>query len=182
MIHYDLPRSLEVFVHRSGRTVRASREGLSFSLVAPRDEKMHAEICRTLLPTESMAAFPVNLQEMTACRERVNLAGRIVGFDQETAKKQATESWFLKSARDADLELDDLVDEVHHTTAKDRQRAAQIVKDKQRLAELLSTPLIVGKSTQSSCTSSVSSVSLWLTHCTWMFFYDRETQVYGCGL
>lgn len=149
MIHYDLPRSLEVFVHRSGRTARANREGLSFSLVAPRDEKMHAEVCRTLLPIGSMAVFPINLQEMTACRERVHLAGRIVGFEQETARKQATESWFLKSARDADLELDDLVEEeVKNTTAKDRQRAAQIAKDKQRLAELLSTPLIVRKSTE----------------------------------
>lgn len=44
VIHYDLPRSLEVFVHRAGRTARAQREGLSFSLVGPRDEKMHQDV------------------------------------------------------------------------------------------------------------------------------------------
>ena len=107
---------------------------------------MHAEVCRTLVSTGTMPVFPVDLQEMSACRDRVNLAGRIVGFEQETAKKQATESWFLKSARDADLELDDLVEEeVEHTTEKDRQRAAQVAQDKKHLAELLSKPLVIGK-------------------------------------
>lgn len=62
MIHYDLPRSLEVFVHRAGRTARANREGLSFSLVGPRDDRMHQEVGSVLLQGEGLAAFPVDLQ------------------------------------------------------------------------------------------------------------------------
>jgi superfamily II DNA/RNA helicase len=62
VIHYDLPRSLEVFVHRAGRTARANREGLSFSLVGPRDDRMHQEVGSVLLQGEGLAAFPVDLQ------------------------------------------------------------------------------------------------------------------------
>jgi len=163
VIHYDLPRSLEVFVHRAGRTARANREGLSFSLVAPRDEKMHAEVCRALLspPPEdeeeeeegqeqqelqqqvSMTTFPVDLQELNAVRERVHLAGKIVGYEQEAGRQQASQSWFLKRAREADLELDeDLLEETEAGTEKERQKARQMGMDRQRLNELLSAPLV----------------------------------------
>ena len=165
VIHYDLPRSLEVFVHRAGRTARANRKGLSFSLVAPRDENMHAEVCRTLLsaPTTeegeeveeegvgeegqgqqlSMTTFPVDLQELNGARERVHLAGKIVGYEQEAGKQQASQSWFLKRAREADLELDeDLLEETEAGTEKERQRARQMGLDRQRLNELLLAPLV----------------------------------------
>lgn len=69
MIHYDLPRSLEVFVHRAGRTARANREGLSFSLVGPRDDRMHQEVGSVLLQGDGMAAFPVDLQVSDRRRE-----------------------------------------------------------------------------------------------------------------
>jgi superfamily II DNA/RNA helicase len=152
VIHYDLPRSLEVFVHRAGRTARAQREGLSFALVAPRDERMHADVGRLLEGGGGgggggggmmMSQFPVDLQELNAVRERVGLAGRIVGFEQEVGRKQASQSWFLKSARDADLELDEeLLEEANAGTEKDRQRALQVARDRERLAELLRQPVV----------------------------------------
>lgn len=165
VIHYDLPRSLEVFVHRAGRTARANRNGLSFSLVAPRDEKMHAEVCRALLSGQtaeedeeeeeregkeeeqrqplSMTTFPVDLRELNGARERVHLAGKIVGHEQEAGRQQASQSWFLKRAREADLELDaDLLEETEAGTEKERQRARQMELDRQRLDELLSAPLV----------------------------------------
>ena len=35
VVHYQLPRSAEVYVHRSGRTARAGAGGLSVALVEP---------------------------------------------------------------------------------------------------------------------------------------------------
>lgn len=90
-----------------------------------------------------MPVFPVDLQELAAVRERVNLAGKIVGYDQETGKQRASQSWFLKSARDADLELDDeLLEDTSLGSEKDRQRALQIAKDRERLAVLLTQPVL----------------------------------------
>lgn len=39
VIHYQLPEQLEYYTHRSGRTARAGREGLSLALVDPRERK-----------------------------------------------------------------------------------------------------------------------------------------------
>jgi ATP-dependent RNA helicase DDX24/MAK5 len=144
VVHYDLPRSLEVFVHRSGRTARARREGLCFSIVAPRDERMQAEVCASLLPSGHMPAFPVDLRELNGARERVSVAGRLVGFDKEAEKRNASKAWFVKSARDAGLELDEeTLREEESGSQKDRQRAAQMAADRKRLAELLPQPLCV---------------------------------------
>ena len=39
---------LQLYVHRSGRTARAKREGLSIMLIGPEDVRSYRTICRTL--------------------------------------------------------------------------------------------------------------------------------------
>ena len=42
VVHYQLPRSAEVYVHRAGRTARAAASGLSIALIEPADHKTYA--------------------------------------------------------------------------------------------------------------------------------------------
>lgn len=37
VIHYQLPASVDIYVHRSGRTARAESDGLAVSLVVPKE-------------------------------------------------------------------------------------------------------------------------------------------------
>jgi ATP-dependent RNA helicase DDX24/MAK5 len=37
VVHYQLPASADVYVHRAGRTARAEAEGLSVALVTPKE-------------------------------------------------------------------------------------------------------------------------------------------------
>ena len=37
VIHYQLPASVDVYVHRSGRTARAEAEGIAIALVTPKE-------------------------------------------------------------------------------------------------------------------------------------------------
>ncbi|ETV87006.1 hypothetical protein, variant 1 [Aphanomyces astaci] len=60
VVHYHIPRSAETFVHRSGRTARASKHGLSISFVAPIDAKYHAQICNVLHRPSGFSMFPVD--------------------------------------------------------------------------------------------------------------------------
>ena len=63
VVHYQLPRSAEVYVHRSGRTARAAASGLSIALIEPADHKTYAlstahthsmRVLTTARPTHSM--------------------------------------------------------------------------------------------------------------------------------
>lgn len=47
VIHYQIPRSAEIYVHRSGRTARLSKEGLSVMLVSPDEVSLYNKLIKT---------------------------------------------------------------------------------------------------------------------------------------
>ena len=51
VINYDIPDTTETYIHRIGRTGRASRKGDAFTLVTPQDEEMVRSIERLLSKT-----------------------------------------------------------------------------------------------------------------------------------
>lgn len=48
MVHYQLPASVDVYVHRSGRTARAEAEGISIALVTPKASAGQSDSQNTL--------------------------------------------------------------------------------------------------------------------------------------
>ncbi|XP_066030068.1 ATP-dependent RNA helicase DDX24-like [Pocillopora verrucosa] len=48
VIHYQVPKDLDLYIHRSGRTARASREGLSVVLVGPEEMGSYKKIMKAL--------------------------------------------------------------------------------------------------------------------------------------
>jgi ATP-dependent RNA helicase DDX24/MAK5 len=47
VIHYQVPRSAEIYVHRSGRTARSTSDGLSVMLIAPDEINLYRKILKT---------------------------------------------------------------------------------------------------------------------------------------
>lgn len=45
VVHYDLPRDTEAFLHRSGRTGRAGKTGSTIAVVLPRDRSYFRRMC-----------------------------------------------------------------------------------------------------------------------------------------
>ncbi|RIB01167.1 hypothetical protein C2G38_2051098, partial [Gigaspora rosea] len=48
MIHYQLPHSGDIYIHRSGRTARARNEGISLMLCSPEESSFYRKICQDL--------------------------------------------------------------------------------------------------------------------------------------
>ena len=44
VVHYQCPFNTEIYIHRCGRTARIGRNGLSFALLGPEDEKVFKTI------------------------------------------------------------------------------------------------------------------------------------------
>ena len=70
VLHYDIARSPQLYVHRSGRTARASATGIAVSIVTPEDASHHDNIC-TLL----------GLKRMDVWREAKKLPGDSINED-----------------------------------------------------------------------------------------------------
>lgn len=58
VVHYQIPASADVYVHRSGRTARAAEEGLAVALVTPREAPRFTALLRVsaLVAPNSSAA------------------------------------------------------------------------------------------------------------------------------
>lgn len=48
VIHYQVPRTSENYIHRSGRTARGSNEGIAILIIEPKEINDYVKLCRTL--------------------------------------------------------------------------------------------------------------------------------------
>ena len=58
VINYDIPDTVDAYIHRIGRTGRAQREGDAFTLISPEDNEMVRDIERTLKQKIARATLP----------------------------------------------------------------------------------------------------------------------------
>jgi ATP-dependent RNA helicase DeaD len=75
VIHYMLPDELEFYTHRSGRTARAGKKGVSIALVTPREERKVKELSRKLKTDFEQVKIP---QGKDVCeRQLMNFMHRV---------------------------------------------------------------------------------------------------------
>lgn len=61
VVHYQLPRSADVYVHRNGRTARAKREGFSLQLVGPEERTVAHALLISLERSELDVVFEAHI-------------------------------------------------------------------------------------------------------------------------
>ncbi|XP_026476870.1 DEAD-box ATP-dependent RNA helicase 13 [Ctenocephalides felis] len=143
VIHYQVPRSSENYVHRSGRTARASKQGITILLMEPAESKNYAKLCRTLGKVEDLPLFPIEDAILSAMKKRVNLAREIDSLELQVRRTNAHSSWFEKNAEEMDILLDkqDSDDDDENRKITSNNKRSLNVKKKQ-LSSLLSQPLL----------------------------------------
>ncbi len=117
VVHFDIARSVQTYIHRSGRTARGlNGVGLTVSIVSPMDSVSYSDVCRgldveKLQPYNSallgsvdggkQVALPQYDAELVA--EAVALARQVftATFASSHAAKEA--DWITKLGRDTDL-------------------------------------------------------------------------------
>ncbi|KAF1769504.1 hypothetical protein GCK72_001321 [Caenorhabditis remanei] len=108
VIHYQVPKKVEIYIHRSGRTARASHRGLTVVLVDPPSRQFYMKLCKGLNRMQDLDIFPIDFEPlMIAIKKRVRLASEIDSLGFRCKKIKMSESWFEKAAREADLDYDE---------------------------------------------------------------------------
>ena len=143
VFHYDIPRSVDTFVHRAGRTARGvgpDAVGVSISLVAPAEDKAHSTIAKVMSrPFENVV---LDGRLLTEAQERANLASKIVVSETLESKINVHNKWFHDNAEAAGLEVDDSM--LEDTSMLPKKEQTQIREGKQartKLAALLKMPM-----------------------------------------
>ena len=143
VIHYQVPRTIENYVHRSGRTARAYKEGLSVMLVSPDDLHNYRKICKLLNNEEDLPLFPVEQEYIPGVQERINLARSIDKQELRVVKIQKQNTWYEKAAKEMDMEIDeDLLLEDLGDSRKQAEARDKIRNSKLELKNMLKQPLL----------------------------------------
>ncbi len=105
VIHYNLPDELEFYTHRSGRTARAGRSGVSVALVTPRDERKVKDLARKLKVEFAQVKVPVG--EEVCERQLLHFMNRIKEVNLE---ENNIETYFEAiNGELADLSREDII-------------------------------------------------------------------------
>ncbi|KAJ3080842.1 ATP-dependent RNA helicase [Quaeritorhiza haematococci] len=178
IVHYNLPRSADVYVHRSGRTARGRKgkktmeggeevEGLSVVLLSPDEVGLYKKICHVLKKDEGLSDFPVDRAVVSNLKERLALAKRIEEQERRLRKDQHEQNWLQKAAQEADLEWDsDLSGSSDDESPKSKgsstitKKAAKAIRQqiaalKSQLFEALSKPIFARGVSRKYITSNV---------------------------
>lgn len=107
VVHYHLPRSSDLYIHRSGRTARAHNSGLSILICSPSEITTFRKMQKTI-QNESLVDFGVETDHLGAIKPRVNLARKILKLEEEKRKlKHGGDSWLAEAAEDLGISLSD---------------------------------------------------------------------------
>ncbi|RCH82947.1 ATP-dependent RNA helicase, partial [Rhizopus stolonifer] len=145
VIHYQLPRSGEIYVHRSGRTARANREGISLLLCGPEEIKIYQKLCQTLRKNQDYPNFPVDMSILRAMTERVKLAAQIDSIQHQESKQAHEVNWMKNMAQEMDVEFDEetMQGKGHNKSQEELQKQkTKAAKLKHQLAGLLKQPIL----------------------------------------
>lgn len=145
VIHYQLPRSGEIYVHRSGRTARANHDGVSLLLCSPEEMKIYQKLCQTLRKNQQYPEFPVDLNILRAMKERVKLAVEIDSIQHQESKQNHEVNWMRNMAEEMDVEFDEetMQGKGHQKSSEELEKAkAKAYKLKHELSELLKQPIL----------------------------------------
>ncbi|RUS18719.1 P-loop containing nucleoside triphosphate hydrolase protein [Endogone sp. FLAS-F59071] len=146
VVHYQLPRSGEIYVHRSGRTARAQREGVSLMLCGADEVPTYKKLCQALkkreLTSNGYPDFPVDHGIVSEMKKRVALAKKIDKEEHYLNKSTHDDDWMRKTAEAMDIELDDKTLGGDETDRGNSEVKAKVRVWRGQLKEMLARPLM----------------------------------------
>ncbi|KAF7995093.1 hypothetical protein HCN44_004565 [Aphidius gifuensis] len=141
VIHYQVPRTSESYVHRSGRTARAQKEGITVLMMEPSELQNYTKLCKTLGHTQDIPTFPVIDKLLISVKERINIAREIDKLELMSRRDNVQKGWLKNAIEEMDLILDE--DQLE-TTMESKETAdlkRQLKAKRKELDRHLSTPL-----------------------------------------
>ncbi|XP_076644359.1 ATP-dependent RNA helicase DDX24 [Halictus rubicundus] len=141
VIHYQVPRTSESYVHRSGRTARAQKEGLTVLMMEPSEKHYYTKLCKTLDRTEDLPVFPVVDRLLIAVKERVDIARDIDKLELKCRRDNSKKGWLRKAVEEMDMVLDEDEEELELETKEMADLKHQLKIKRRHLDSLLSKPL-----------------------------------------
>lgn len=170
--HYHLPRSADLYVHRSGRTARAGKEGVSVMFCSPQEASGPFRKLRKLVADSAQGRtsmngdvklLPIEMDLVSQLKPRVAIAAKLANSTISTVSTKKSDSWMKEAADElgVDLEEEFTDDHLRKQRLRDDNKIvtkAEAASLRAELKKLLSERLRVNKR-RSYLTSGVENLA-----------------------
>ena len=116
ILHFHVPRTADMYVHRSGRTARASATGKSILLCSPDETagvtrliaKVHTQSGSPSSTLSKSALIPIDIDRRLVARlsPRLKLSQRLTDSTLAHEKSSSQDNWLAKAAEDLGVDYD----------------------------------------------------------------------------
>ncbi|XP_068896059.1 ATP-dependent RNA helicase DDX24 isoform X2 [Tenebrio molitor] len=139
VLHYQTPRTSESYLHRSGRTARATQLGITVLLIDPSEIQSYVRMCKTLNKSQDLPMFPVQEDCLKSVKHIVNLGRQLDKLELDMRKENSEEGWLRKAAKEMDIIVDDFSKKYDSSTISSRKKFADVKR--KELTSLLARPI-----------------------------------------
>ncbi|KAH8090622.1 P-loop containing nucleoside triphosphate hydrolase protein [Filobasidium floriforme] len=150
VIHFQLPRTADAYIHRSGRTARAKQDGFSLQMVSPEERGVQKALMKSLGRTPELPELAIEPGFLPKLKERIRIAREIEKAQHQIKKENHDKSWLKEVAEAMDVDIDaDMLSDLEENEADSRSSAknkrpsdTKLFNLKGELNELLRQPLM----------------------------------------
>ncbi|EIM19858.1 P-loop containing nucleoside triphosphate hydrolase protein [Wallemia mellicola CBS 633.66] len=154
VIHYQVPRTADAYIHRSGRTARAQRSGLAVMFVCPEERRMSNDLLKQLNRDNGLSHLQIQFNILDQLKARINLATKIEATRHKTTKAKFDSNWEKEAADALGVDLDSDHEETQYNLRGQKKKRVGVAnltdkeenaleKQKAELKNLLSQPLMI---------------------------------------
>lgn len=144
VIHYDIARSPQIYVHRSGRTARGTENinGTTISIVSPSDDSQFNQICNAMqikiIKPYPIISTKINY-DISILTEAVKLAREIFMNQFITSQESKSKSWLEQLSNEMDIDIDDnYIDNNNNDNHNnDLTKNSELINKKNKLQQLI---------------------------------------------
>ncbi|EJD52980.1 DEAD-domain-containing protein [Auricularia subglabra TFB-10046 SS5] len=167
VIHYQLPRSADTYVHRNGRTARARAAGFALLLVAPDERRTLRALMASLGRKDTdIPEMGVEHDIVDKLKDRLALARKIDNAQHRVKKVNHERKWMREAAEALGVDVDSDVmsaseDDDDERAGKSRRKKANAQTNalKAQLKALLAQPVVARGVSARYITSGSRSVA-----------------------
>lgn len=137
VVHYQVPKTCESYIHRSGRTARLNNKGISITLCEPQEAIYYRRLCNSINCGKDLNDYEIDIKLKQIMKNRVLLAQQCDKIEHQLKETKAEKNWFVKAAEDCDIELDD--EDIRQLSGKGKsqqQNIEEAAQKRRRLAQL----------------------------------------------
>lgn len=134
VVHYQVPKICESYIHRSGRTARLNKLGICLTLCEPKEITLYKRLCNTINSGKEFPDYDVDINIKRTLKQRVDLAQQCDIIDHRLRNGKSDHDWFSKAAKECDIELDEEDFRRIHKGKLRNQNEMDNAADRRRLA------------------------------------------------